>query len=122
MARVRYIVHDVDSAIGFYDQLGFTVEMHPGPGFAMLRRDDLQLALNVPGGGGGAGQAMPDGTVPEPGGWSRIMLEVDDVDAEVTRLAGATFRSGVIEGRGVRQVIVEDPSGNAVELFEPPST
>ncbi|WP_109509857.1 VOC family protein [Nocardioides speluncae] len=119
MARFRYIVHDVDQAIVFYERLGFTVEMHPGPGFAMLRRDDLQLALNVPGGGGGAGQAMPDGTLPEPGGWSRIMLEVDDVAAEVDRLAGATFRSGVIEGRGVRQVIVEDPSGNAVELFTP---
>lgn len=119
MASVRYIVNDIDSAIAFYEQLGFTVELHPGPGFAMLRRDDLNLALNVPGGGGGAGQAMPDGTLPEPGGWSRIMLEVDDVEAEVTRLAGARFRSGVIEGRGVRQVIVEDPSGNAVELFAP---
>jgi catechol 2,3-dioxygenase-like lactoylglutathione lyase family enzyme len=117
---VRYIVNDTDKAIAFYEQLGFAVQMHPGPGFAMLQRGDLRLLLNTPGGGGGAGQAMPDGTLPEPGGWNRFQLETDDLDGEVERLtsAGATFRSGLIDGIGGRQILVEDPSGNLVELFE----
>lgn len=117
---VRYIVNDTADAIAFYEQLGFEVRMNPGPGFAMLERGDLRLLLNTPGGGGGAGQPMSDGTLPEPGGWNRFQLETDDLDAEVGRLtsAGAAFRSPVIDGMGGRQVLVEDPSGNLVELFE----
>ena len=119
---VRYIVDDVDAAVAFYrDLLGFEVQMQPGPGFAMLRRGDLRLLLNTPGGGGGAGQSMPDGRSPTPGGWSRFQLEVDDLDAVFNALrgGGAEFRSEIIEGRGGRQVLVDDPSGNPVELFEP---
>ena len=119
---VRYIVDDVDAAIGFYtDILGFQVQMHPAPGFAMLDRGDLRLLLNSPGGGGGAGQPMPDGTLPEPGGWNRFQVEVDDLDSVVgdLRAKGAHFRNDVVTGVGGRQVLVEDPAGNPVELFEP---
>ena len=119
---VRYIVEDIDEAIEFYTgTLGFEVQMRPGPGFAALVLGDLRLLLNTPTGPGGASQPMPDGSHPEPGGWARFQLEVDDLDAAVERLraAGARLRSGVLEGRGGRQVIVDDPSGNAVELFEP---
>jgi catechol 2,3-dioxygenase-like lactoylglutathione lyase family enzyme len=118
---VRYIVHDTSAAIPFYERLGFETVMHPAPGFAMLRRDQLRLLLNTPGGGGGAGQRVADGSLPAPGGWNRFQLVVDDIDAEVARLseAGVTFRSAVIDGMGGRQVLVDDPSGNAVELFQP---
>jgi catechol 2,3-dioxygenase-like lactoylglutathione lyase family enzyme len=119
---VRYIVNDVDAAAAFYTGLlDFKVDMQPGPGFAMLSRGDLRLLLNRPGGGGGAGQSMPDGRVPEPGGWLRFQLEVADIDAVVGRLreAGASFRSDVIQGQGGKQVIVDDPSGNPIELFQP---
>ena len=119
---VRYIVSDVEAAIAFYSgQLGFRVEFHPGPGFAMLSRGGLRLLLSTPGGGGGAGQAMPDGRKPEPGGWNRIQLEVDDLAAAVERLkgAGCKFRSDIVMGNGGKQALVDDPSGNAVELFEP---
>jgi len=119
---VRYIVHDVDEAMRFYcGHLGFDEVMHPAPGFAMLERGDLRLALNVPGGGGGAGQSMPDGTPPAPGGWNRFMLQVDDLDGLVDTLrgAGATFRNEIVNGMGGRQILAEDPSGNPVELFEP---
>lgn len=121
---VRYVVDDTSSAIPFYELLGFDVEVAPGPGFAMLRRDDLRLLLNTPGGGGGAGQAMTDGTMPEAGGWNRFQLEVDDLEHTMRRLAssGVSFRSEIISGRGGNQVIVNDPSGNPVELFEPPRT
>jgi catechol 2,3-dioxygenase-like lactoylglutathione lyase family enzyme len=122
MATVRYIVDDVDAAIAFYcGQLGFREVMHPAPAFAMLVRDDLRLALSSPGGGSGGGQAMPDGTLPRPGGWNRISLQVADLDADVRRLeqAGVPFRNEPVTGVGGRQVIVDDPSGNAVELFEP---
>jgi catechol 2,3-dioxygenase-like lactoylglutathione lyase family enzyme len=122
MIGVRYIDDDVDAAIAFYcGPLGFSEVMHPGPGFAMLQRGDLRLNLNVPGGGGGAGQAMPDGTVPSPGGWNRFMLEVEDLDAsvEALRSAGAHLRNEIVEGRGGRQILVEDPAGNPVELFQP---
>ena len=118
---VRYIVDDVDAAIGFYtDILGFQVQMHPAPAFAMLDRGDLRLLLNSPGGGGGAGQAMPDGTLPEPGGWNRFQVEVDDLDSVVgdLRAKGAHFRNDVVNGVGGRRVLVEDPAGNPVELFE----
>jgi catechol 2,3-dioxygenase-like lactoylglutathione lyase family enzyme len=119
---VRYIVDDVDEAIPFYTELlGFKVDMHPGPGFASLSRDDLRLLLNRPGGGGGAGQSMPDGRAPAPGGWLRFQIEVADIDATVAQLkaAGASLRSEVITGQGGKQVLVEDPSGNPVELFQP---
>ena len=120
--RIRYIVDDVDAAIGFYaGQLGFTVDMHPAPGFAALSRDDLQLLLNRPGGGGGAGQAMPDGRTPSPGGWNRIQLEVDDLEAtvEALRSAGARFRNEIVTGNGGKQILVDDPAGNPIELFQP---
>jgi catechol 2,3-dioxygenase-like lactoylglutathione lyase family enzyme len=119
---VRYIVHDVDEAILFYrDQLGFTEVMHPAPTFAMLAKGDLRLVLSAPGGGPGGGQAMPDGTVPTPGGWNRFSLEVRDLAAavELLRASGARFRNDIVAGVGGKQILVEDPSGNPVELFEP---
>jgi catechol 2,3-dioxygenase-like lactoylglutathione lyase family enzyme len=119
---VRYIVDDVDSAIEFYcRQLGFREEMHPAPSFAMLSRGDLRLVLSAPGGGPGGGQAMTDGRLPEPGGWNRFQLEVSDLAALVATLRdrGARFRSEIITGVGGKQILVEDPSGNPVELFEP---
>jgi catechol 2,3-dioxygenase-like lactoylglutathione lyase family enzyme len=120
---VRYIVDDVDAAIEFYcGRLGFQEVMHPAPSFAMLSRGDLRLALSAPGGGpGGGGQAMPDGSMPAPGGWNRFQLEVADLAGTVDALrsAGARFRSEIIEGVGGNQILVEDPSGNPVELFEP---
>ena len=119
---VRYFVDDVDTAIAFYrDLLGFEVVMHPAPPFAMLDRGDLRLLLSAPGGGPGGGAAMPDGRLPEPGGWNRFQLEVADLDAEVDRLrgAGATFRNEIVDGVGGRQILVDDPAGNCVELFEP---
>ena len=121
---VRYIVHDVEAAIGFYTQrLGFQVEMYPGPGFAMLSRGDLRLLLNTPGGGGGAGQPMPDGRRPEPGGWNRIQIEVDDLAGMVDALKkdGADFRNDIVIGNGGKQILLDDPSGNPIELFEPPN-
>jgi catechol 2,3-dioxygenase-like lactoylglutathione lyase family enzyme len=119
---VRYIVDDVDAAIAFYvGRLGFTEVMHPAPTFAMLSRGDLRLVLSAPGGGPGGGQAMPDGRVPEPGGWNRFALQVADLDAVVARLraAGVRFRNDIVEGVGGRQVLVDDPAGNPVELFQP---
>jgi catechol 2,3-dioxygenase-like lactoylglutathione lyase family enzyme len=119
---VRYIVDDVDAAIEFYcGQLGFHEDMHPAPTFAMLSHGELRLALSAPGGGPGGGQAMPDGTSPEPGGWNRFQLEVSDLAGMVDdlRKRGARFRSEIIEGVGGNQILVEDPSGNPVELFEP---
>ena len=118
---VRYIVDDVDAAVAFYtDHLGFRVALQPGPGFAMLSRGDLRLLLSVPSGQGGGGQAMPDGRRPEPGGWNRFQLEVADLRVEVERLraAGARFRNEIVEGIGGNQILLEDPSGNAIELFQ----
>lgn len=118
---VRYIVHDVDEAIAFYrDRLGFAEVMHPAPTFAMLSRGDLRLLLSAPSTQGGGGQSMPDGRVPEPGGWNRFEIEVDDLAAEVEKLrtAGVSFRSDIITGVGGKQVLIDDPSGNPVELFE----
>jgi catechol 2,3-dioxygenase-like lactoylglutathione lyase family enzyme len=120
--QVRYIVDDVDAGIAFYcERLGFTEEMHPAPTFAMLSHGDLRLVLSKPGGPGGGSQAMPDGTRPTPGGWNRFTLQIDDLEATVERLrgAGAHFRSDIITGMGGKQIIVDDPSGNPVELFEP---
>ncbi|MGH9245890.1 MAG: VOC family protein [Acidimicrobiales bacterium] len=120
---VRYIVDDVDAAIAFYtEHLGFGVELHPAPGFAMLSRGDLRLLLNAPGGPGGASQPMPDGRLPEPGGWNRIQLEVDDLveTVETLRGAGLRFRNDVVGGFGGKQILLDDPAGNPIELFEPP--
>jgi catechol 2,3-dioxygenase-like lactoylglutathione lyase family enzyme len=119
---VRYIVHDVQAAIGFYTtHLGFSVQIHPNDMFAMLGRGDLRLVLSVPGAAGGGGQAMPDGTLPEPGGWNRFSVEVPDLAATVAELRqhGVRFRNDVVTGVGGQQIIAEDPSGNPVELFEP---
>ena len=119
---VRYIVDDVDAAIAFYCQaLGFKEVMHPAPTFAMLSRDDLRLVLSAPSGAGGGGQAMPDGTKPAPGGWNRFMLETSDLATvvETLRAAGAHFRNDIVTGVGGKQVLIDDPSGNPIELFEP---
>ena len=119
---VRYIVHDLNPAMAFYTtHLGFKVEMHPAPTFAMLSRGDLRLLLSVPSELGGGGQSMPDGRRPEPGGWNRFQLLVSDLAAvvETLRRAGFHFRSDLITGIGGNQVLLEDPSGNPVELFEP---
>ena len=121
-ASVRYIVHDVEAAVGFYaGDLGFEVEAHPAPGFAIVRRGALRLLLSGAGGGGGAARPMPDGREPEPGGWNRVQLEVDDLEAavEALRARGATFRNEIVSGRGGSQILVDDPSGNPVELLQP---
>jgi catechol 2,3-dioxygenase-like lactoylglutathione lyase family enzyme len=121
MVSVRYIIDDIDAAVAFYVQrLGFEVETRPAPGFAMLSRGDLRLLLNRPG-AGGAGQPMPDGRRPEPGGWNRILIEVSDLEREVEALhaAGAGFRGEVVTGRGGSQILLDDPAGNPVELLQP---
>ena len=118
---VRYIVADVDAAIAFYtEMLGFQLDMHPAPGFASLSRGDLQLLLNRPG-AGGAGQAMDDGQVPTPGGWIQIPMEVEDLEGIVEKLkgAGSRFRNEIVTGNGGKQILLEDPSGNPIELFQP---
>lgn len=118
---VRYIVADVDAAVAFYtEMLGFQLDMHPAPGFARLSYGDLHLFLNRPG-AGGAGQAMPDGQMPAPGGWNRIQIEIEDLAATVDRLrrAGCRFRNEIVVGNGGSQVLLEDPSGNPIELFQP---
>ncbi|MGH2448047.1 MAG: VOC family protein [Chloroflexota bacterium] len=119
---VRYIVNDVDEAIRFYcGQLGFSEVMHPAPTFAMLSKGDLRLVLSAAGGGPGGGQAMPDGTMPQPGGWNRFSLEVSGLEGMVERLreTGARFRNDIVAGVGGKQILLEDPSGNLIELFEP---
>ena len=118
---VRYIVSDVDAAIAFYTELlGFQLDLHPAPGFARVSRGNLRLLLNRPG-AGGAGQGMPDGQVPSPGGWNRIQLEVEDLADTVERLKrqGARFRNEIVDGNGGKQILLEDPSGNPIELFQP---
>jgi catechol 2,3-dioxygenase-like lactoylglutathione lyase family enzyme len=119
---VRYIVNDVDEAISFYcDQLGFHEDMHPAPTFAMLSRGDLRLILSAAGEGPGGGQAMPDGTLPQPGGWNRFTIEVSDLATTVEdlRQAAVHFRNDIVTGVGGKQILLEDPSGNPIELFEP---
>ncbi len=119
---VRYIVNEVDAAIDFYTKyLGFNVDMHPAPAFAMLSRGDLRLLLSAPNPAGGGGQLMPDGTKQQPGGWNRISIEVNDLAAMVRALrkAGVHFRNEIVTGVGGKQIILDDPSGNPVELFEP---
>ena len=120
--QVRYIVEDIDAAIAFYCQkLGFTAVMHPAPAFAMLARGDLRLVLSAPNPAGGGGQPMPDGRKQEPGGWNRFAIEVADLagTVETLRSAGARFRNDIVTGVGGKQILVEDPSGNPIELFEP---
>jgi len=117
-ATVRYFVADLDAAVAFYcDDLGFDEELRPAPTFAMLYRGDLRLLLSVP----GAGRVLPDGTLPDPGGWNRIVLQVPDLAAAVDglRARGVRFRHEIATSAGVRQTLLEDPSGNPVELFEP---
>jgi catechol 2,3-dioxygenase-like lactoylglutathione lyase family enzyme len=119
---VRYIVDDVDAAIVFYTRhLGFSEDMHPAPTFAMLSRGDLRLVLSAPSGAGGGGQAMPDGSIPKPGGWNRFTLEVSDLAGTVKELrkAGVHFRNDIVTGVGGKQILLDDPSGNPIELFEP---
>jgi catechol 2,3-dioxygenase-like lactoylglutathione lyase family enzyme len=120
--QVRYIVNDVDVAIAFYCQhLGFHEEMHPAPAFAMLSRGDLRLVLSAPNPLGGGGRSMPDGTKPAPGGWNRFAIEVADLAATVDALrkAGVHFRNEIVTGIGGKQILIDDPSGNPIELFEP---
>ena len=120
MANIRYFVHDVDAAIDFYvSQLGFELAQRPGPPIAMVRRGDLTLWLSGP--GTSAARPMPDGAQPAPGGWNRFVLEVADLDARATalRAAGVRLRSDIVSGPGGRQLLIEDPSGNPVELFAP---
>jgi predicted enzyme related to lactoylglutathione lyase len=117
---VRYIANDVDAAVRFYTaNLDFEVEMHPAPGFAALKRGALRLLLNAPG-AGGAGTPMSDGSSQEPGGWNRFQIEVADLVATVEQLKanGAKFRNEIVEGKGGKQVLLEDPSGNPIELFQ----
>ena len=119
---VRYIVNNVDEAIPFYtDKLGFTLKMHPAPTFAMLDKGDLRLLLSAPSEQGGGGQILKDGRKPEPGGWNRISLQVSNLNSMVESLRenGTRFRTDIIYGVGGNQVLLEDPSGNPVELFEP---
>ena len=118
---VRYIVNDVEKSISFYkDQLDFSVDMHPAPGFAALSKGNLTLFLNQPG-AGGAGQKMPDGTVPQPGGWNRIQILVDNLESVYRKFKkkGLEFRNEIVDGIGGKQILLKDPSGNLIELFEP---
>jgi catechol 2,3-dioxygenase-like lactoylglutathione lyase family enzyme len=117
-ATVRYFAHDLDAAVAFYRRLGFEVELRPSPVFAMLYRGDLRLLLSTP-----ASHSLADGTVPQPGGWNRISLRVENLDnlVELLREHLVRFRSDPTRGVGVRLALIEDPAGNPVELFEPVS-
>jgi catechol 2,3-dioxygenase-like lactoylglutathione lyase family enzyme len=119
MATMRYLVHDVGASVSFYvGNLGFEVVQDYAPAMAIVRRDDLTLWLAGP--TASAARPMPDGRRPEPGGWNRVVIEVDDLDDRITALGstGVVFRNEVVEGPGGRQILAEDPSGNVIELFE----
>ena len=119
---VRYIVNDVNAAVEFYSQrLGFRVTAQSGQDFALLTRENLQLVLSPPKGPGGGSQPMPDGRRPEPGGWNRIIVRSSNLgdDVDTLKSAGVVFRNDIVDGPGGRQILMEDPSGNLVELFEP---
>lgn len=121
-ARVRYMVHDIDSAVSFYTKhLGFDVRMEARPNFAMLSRGNLELVLSTPFGPGGAAKPMLDGRKAEPGGWNRIIIDVEDIQREAERLRKNKlhFRSDILEGPGGKEIVLDDPSGNPVELFQP---
>ena len=121
-ARVRYMVTDIESAVEFYTKhLGFEVKRSVPPNFAMLSRGHLELVLSTPFGPGGAAKPMLDGSRAEPGGWNRIIINVDDLASEVEELRKARlhFRSGILEGPGGAEVVIDDPSGNPIELFQP---
>ena len=123
VAAVRYIVNDVDSAVSFYSsKLGFDVDLHIKSKFAALSLGDLQLYINSPG-AGGAGQSMPDGTLPSPGGWNRFQLQVKNIESTVEDLKknGVKFRNEIVTGVGGKQILLEDPAGNFIELFQPAS-
>lgn len=122
MATVRYLVDDVDAALPFYRALGFKLMDRWGPPFAIVSRKGISLWLSGP--GTSARKALASGTVPEPGGWNRLVIEVNDIEVTMAKLeaAGARFRSKPIKGPGGKQVLAEDPSGNPVELFEPRTT
>lgn len=118
---IRYIVNEIDSSLDFYTALlGFEIVMHPNEYFAILRRNNLQLMINTPAGPGGGAHTMPDGSSPEPGGWNRIQIQVADIEKEVAQLrkAGAHLKNDIVTGIGAKQILLEDPSGNVVELFE----
>lgn len=118
---IRYIVHDVNACVSFYTKLlGFEVKLNPPSGFAMLSKGNMQLLLNEPG-AGGAGQSMPDGTAPMPGGWNRIQLQTKDIDSVIRSLEvkGVKFRNELVIGNGGKQILLLDPSGNLIELVEP---
>lgn len=121
MAVMRYLVADVDASIAFYDRLGFTLVQQFGPAMAIVRRDDLDLWLAGP--AASAARPMPDGRQPEPGGWNRVVVTLDDLLGRVEELRsdGVSFRNEIVTGPGGRQILCEDPSGNVVELFEPAS-
>ncbi len=119
MATVRYLVGDVSRSVAFYrDRLGFELDEQMGAAFARVRRDDLTLWLAGP--TSSAARPMPDGAQPEPGGWNRFVIEVEDIESEVARLteAGVSFRNTIVSGPGGKQILVEDPDGNPIELFE----
>ena len=120
MTAMRYLVRDVNQSVAFYAQhLGFAVKQQFGPNMAIMSRDGLTLWLAGP--GASAARPMPDGRKPEPGGWNRFVLEVDDLGALVTRLKqqGVGFRNDIVAGPGGQQILCEDPSGNVIELFQP---
>src|SRR2546429_5486141 len=122
MATFRYLVTDVEAAIAFYtERLGFTLRQQMGPAFAVVARADLSLWLAGP--KSSAARPMPDGRRPEPGGWNRLVLEVNDLPSRVAKMKreGMHFRNVVVEGPGGKQILLEDPDGNPVELFEPAS-
>ena len=119
---VRYIVNDVNAAVAFYSQrLGFQTTAQSGPDFALMTRENMQLVLSPPKGPGGGSQPMPDGRRPEPGGWNRIIVRSSNLEGDIAALknAGVVFRNDIVAGPGGRQILIEDPSGNLVELFEP---
>jgi len=120
MIRIRYIVNDVDEAVEFYtSNLDFRLEQQFGPAIAMLERDGVTLLVSGP--KASASRPMPDGSKPTPGGWNRILIDVDDLESEISRLKenGVQFKSDIIEGPGGKQILCLDPSGNVVELFQP---
>jgi len=119
---VRYFVTDLEASVAFYrDLLDFEEELRPSPMFAMLYRGDLRLLLSVPGGTGGGGAALSDGSIPEPGGWNRFAIQVADIEGAIAdlRAKGAGFRGDIVSGVGVKQALLEDPDHNLVELYQP---